>query len=137
MKYLVPVTRVLLGLPFLAFGLNAFLGFMDPGPQPEKAQEFLDAITASGFMNPIRGAVEGASGALLLLGLFVPLALVMLAPVLVHVVAYHLTLDPRPESMGFTGLLVACFLVQAWAYRAGFASLLRPRPLPAQNKTNS
>lgn len=128
MKYAIPIARVLLGLPFLIFGINYFLMFMEPPDQPQSAQAFLDALTRAEFMHPIRSAVEAISGGLLVLGLFVPLALVMLAPILVHVIGYHLYLDSAPESLAFSAVLTALSCVQAWAHRLNFKCLLNGRP---------
>ena len=128
MKLALPIARVLLGLRFLVFGLNTFLMFMEPPAEmPSRAQALLTAFGDSEFMHPIRGAIETLCGALLVLGLWVPLALVMLAPVLVHIIAYHVFLDPAPGAIGFTALLVSLDLFVAWKYRANFKSLFAKR----------
>jgi hypothetical protein len=56
---------------------------------------------------------------------FVPLALTVLAPVIVNIVAVHLFL--APSGFPLTILAVALELFLAWSYRAAFRSLLRAR----------
>jgi hypothetical protein len=59
----------------------------------------------------------------LLAGRFVPLALVMLVPVAVGIVLYHLTFDPAEGAGGYAVAALLVFLL--WAYRAALLPLLR------------
>ena len=45
-----------------------------------------------------------------------------------HIIGFHLYLDARPESLGFTSVLVVLFLLQAWVHRTNFKCLLNARP---------
>jgi putative oxidoreductase len=125
------VCRVLLGLPFLIFGLNGVFEFF-PAPAPEdmppRAQALLEALTATGFMHPLRAFAEFVAGACLVSGFAVPLGLVVLAPVLVHILGYHIWLDPDPGGRVFSSILMLLFLACSWAYRGRLAQLLKPRP---------
>jgi len=134
MRSTVVLCRLLLGAVFLLFGLNTLLWsfgtplFPPPPSMPERAAAFQHALTATGFMHPLRGAVESAAGLLLVTGMMVPLALVLLAPVLAHVVLYHAVLDPTAGGRVFTGVLVALAMFLLHAYASSFAGLLRLRP---------
>jgi len=86
--------RILFGLMLLAFGLNKFLGFMPPPELTEEAGAFMGALAQTGYMLPMIGIVEALAGLALLSGLFVPLMLVILAPVSVNIVLLHAVLDP-------------------------------------------
>ena len=105
MKIVVLIVRFLLGVMFLVFGLNAFLQFIR-GPIPGGlAGQFLRTLFESHYVLAI-GAVQAAGGALLLINRYVPLALTILAPVIVNILLYHLLLDHE----GITGaLIVAAF----------------------------
>jgi uncharacterized membrane protein YphA (DoxX/SURF4 family) len=111
------VIRILLGLAMFVFGLNKFLHFMPTPEHHGAAAEFLGALAASGYIFPITGLVETVCGFLLLTGLFVPLALVLLAPVMVNIVAFHAFLDPA-------GIAVAALLAVLHVY-LGVANLDR------------
>ena len=79
MRYLTIITRILLGLVFLVFGLNGFLHFI-PQPKdamPPGAMDFFGALVKTNYMVPLIFATQTLGGALLLLNRFVPLALAL------------------------------------------------------------
>lgn len=116
--------RIGFGVVFLVFGLNGFLQFL-PQPQlPGAAGAFLGALGETGYMFPIIKGVEVVAGVMLLSNRFVPLALVLLAPVVVNIVAFHLVLAP-PNPVTF--LVLAGELYLAWVYRASFRGVLKSR----------
>jgi len=121
--------RIVLGLAFFVFGLNGFLQFMPMPPVPEKAGAFLGALAATGYMFPLIKGTEVIAGALLLSGRFAPLALTLLAPILVNIVAYHAAL--APAGLGLPVVLVALEIYLAWAYRGAFRGVLAPQATPA------
>ena len=86
--------QLFLGLAFLVFGLNKFFGFPPPPELKMKADLFFAALSASGYMIQLIATVEIVSGILLLARRFTALALVLLAPLSVNIVAFHLALDP-------------------------------------------
>src|ERR1041384_1295457 len=95
-RYAVPCARFLLGLVFFVSGLDGFLHFLPQPSEPpsEAAMSFAVALMKSGYMFPLIKGVELVVGALLLANRLVPLALVLLAPVLVNIVAFHAFLAP-------------------------------------------
>jgi uncharacterized membrane protein YphA (DoxX/SURF4 family) len=122
------ILRLLLGLGFTVFGLNYFLDFMPPqDPPPPEAGAFLGAFVSSKFLTLVK-AIEVGAGLLLLSNRFVPLALTLLAPVLVGMVYFHAMLAPAGigPALGFTVME----LVLAWSYRDAFAPMLRARVSP-------
>lgn len=131
----VPVAaRLFLGLLFTVFGLNGFLGFL-PMPQPTaEGGAFLGALAATGYMFPLIKGTEVVVGLLLLSGRFVPLALTLLAPVSVNILAYHIALDPAP---GLPLVIVATQLFLAYAYRDSFRSVLQSKAQPTVSLDSS
>jgi uncharacterized membrane protein YphA (DoxX/SURF4 family) len=121
MKSTVLVARILLGLIFVVFGLNGFLHFLPQPEMPQPAIAFFGGLAASGFMLPTLFATQVVGGALLLLGM-VPLALVILAPVIVHIVEFHVFLAPAGLPLAVTVAALALFLAwtHRWAYRPLF-----------------
>jgi len=122
MKYAVIIARIILGAGFLVFGLNHFLNFfpMTPPPDmPENAVKFGSALAASKYMDVIK-VLEAVGGAFVLTGLFLPLGLVILTPILVNIVLFDLLLMGKP-GLGEAFLVLATFLIVA--YRAYFYSL--------------
>lgn len=120
--------RILLGLIFFVFGLNGFLQFIPQPPPPPAGGAFLGALAATGYMFPMIKGVEVVAGAMLLGNRFVPLALTLLAPILVNIAAYHLVLAPGlPMVVALLGLE----LFLAWSYRDSFRGVLAAQARPA------
>jgi len=93
MKFVVLIARVLLGLVFVVFGLNGFLNFLSMGPMPTGlAGQFIGALFLSHYYWVV-AALQIAGGLLLLVNRFVPLALVLLGPVIVNILCYHVFLN--------------------------------------------
>jgi hypothetical protein len=118
----VTVARLLLGLGFFVFGLNGFLGFL---PNPEHtgaAGAYLGGLAAAGYMFPFIKGTELVVGALLLANRFVPLALTVLAPVMLNIVAFHVFLEPATLVVPL--LLLALHVYLAYRYRAVYAPIL-------------
>ena len=120
------LARLTLGLIFFVFGLNGFLGFIPLPEHPEAANAFLAGLGGSSYFFPVMKVCEVACGALLLIGRFVPLALVILAPIVVQINLIHFFLDPAGLPLGlFIGILQA--YLGFFAYKAEFALVLRAK----------
>lgn len=121
------VARTLLGLAFLVFGANFFLHFLpEPAPPPE-AGAFLGALFTGKILTIIK-VIEVGAGVLLITNRFVPLALTLLAPVEIGILAFHAVF--APAGLPLPAILVALTIYLAWAYRAAFAPMLRARVEP-------
>ena len=117
--------EVQLGLIFFVFGLNFFLHFLPaPSGMPERAQTFMGGLIASGYLMPLVKSLEVVAGLALLTSSFVPLALLVLAPIIVNIVAFHTLIMPA-YPLTFTVLGLQLYL--AYSYRAAYAHLLRAR----------
>lgn len=116
MRKLPLIARILLGLVFFVFGLNGFLNFIPTPPDlPEKLQAFTTGLMASGYFFPFLKGTEVVCGLLLLVGAFVPLALVVLAPIILNIFLVHVFLAP-------SGLLIALIIGALEIYLAFFVS---------------
>ena len=85
------VARILLGLVFTASAIAGLTGQLPPPEGPE-AQAFMGTLFSSGLLVFVK-IIELLTGLALISGFFVPLALVMLAPIIVNILYYHLSLD--------------------------------------------
>lgn len=120
MKITVVISRILLGLLFAVFGLNGFLNFI-PAPAPTGvAGQFMGSLFVSKYLAVIF-ALQLTAGGLLLANRFVPLALAILAPVLVNIVLFHVCMAPAGFAPAVTaGALWTVLFVRE---RAAFAPL--------------
>ena len=88
------IIQIILGLILIIFGANKFIGFMPSPELPEAAANFMGALVKTGYMFPLIGAVEIIVGLLLVFNKWVTFALILLAPVAVNMVLFHLKLAP-------------------------------------------
>jgi uncharacterized membrane protein YphA (DoxX/SURF4 family) len=106
MKIAVIIVRVLLGLLFLFSSIVVLFKLV---PQPEltgQTKVFMDGVNAARYLLPLIKITELLCGLAFVTGRFVPLASVVIAPVIVNIFLYHTFVDP-------SGLPVAIFLAAA------------------------
>lgn len=109
------IARLLLGFVFFAAGLTGLLNLAPPPADlPERLITFNSGLMASIYFMPFLKLTETACGLLLLTGFFVPLALVILAPVVLNIFLVHAFLAP-------SGLPLAIVLGLLMVYLAFFA----------------
>lgn len=126
MKIAMIIVRTLMGLLFLFASITFFFGLITPPPMTGITKTFNEGLYAVGYFFPVLKIVELLSGIAFVTGYFVPLATVVIAPIIVNIFLFHALVDT-------SGLPVAIFLVLANAfvayyYRDAYAGLLRATP---------
>ena len=106
MQILTNISRFLLGLIFLVFGLNGFLHFITMPPPSGVAGQFLGAMFVSKYLLVVSG-LQVISGSLLLINRYVPLALTIAGPIIVNVLLFHALMSPA-------GIGLAVFVTIFW-----------------------
>ena len=99
MKFAIIGWRVILGLVFVVFGLNGFFHFIPNPEMTERMTAFMMALGSTGYFMIVVKLVEVTSGLMILTGRFLPLGLILLAPVTVHILGVHLFLDQSELPM--------------------------------------
>ena len=122
---LVTAARLLLGLTFFVFGLNGFLHFLPQPPMAGPAASFAGALAATGYMFPLIKGTEVVSGLFLLSNRYVPLALALLAPIVINIVGFHAFLAPEGLVLPLIVLGLEVFL--AYSFKNAYAPMLRAR----------
>jgi uncharacterized membrane protein YphA (DoxX/SURF4 family) len=123
--------RVLLGLIFFVSGIIGLLKLAPfPAPNPQ-AERFIGALIQTGYLFTTVMAIQTVGGVFLILGFFVPLVLLVLAPISVNIVLYQVFLNPTPIGflLGFGPLILEVGL--AYLYRSAFLGLFQIRPEPS------
>jgi putative oxidoreductase len=121
------IARYLAGVIFLVMGLNGFLNFIPLPPPGGIAGQFMGALYVSHYLWVIF-AFQVVAGVLLLVNRYVPLAVAVLAPVIVNILAFHALMAP-------SGLPLALFVAVLWAaifidVRPAFSGLFQSRLQP-------
>jgi hypothetical protein len=126
-RHLPTAARCLLGLAFFVFGLDGFLHFIpQPAEAPSEGAMALGlAMMKSGYLFQLVKGTEVVAGVLLLANRFVPLALTILAPVIVNIVAFNLFL--APAGVPIVAVILALEVYLAWSYRDLFRPMLAAR----------
>jgi len=125
MKIVAMIARLLLGLMFLVFGLNMFLHFIPMGPMPAGlAGQFSTALFAAHYFYVV-GAIMVVSAILFLVNRYVPLGLVLLGPVLVNILLYHILMAPKGIATGAFATLL--WLLTAYRVRSAFRGIFQQR----------
>src|SRR5437773_5794459 len=123
MKIIAIIARFLLGFIFLVFALNGFLHFIPASPPSGTAGQFVGALLVSNYLVVVF-LLQLISAILLLINRYVPLALTLLAPIIVNILLFHLLMAPSglPLAIVVTVLWVVVFL----SVRSAFAGLVQP-----------
>lgn len=125
MKIVVLVCRVLLGLMFFVFGLNNILHFLKMPPPSGDALTWIGIMGAHHWMNFV-GVIMVVAGLLLLVNRFVPLALTLLAPVILNILLYHALLWPHGAAPAIAALVLELVLIAV--YFRSFLPILAMNP---------
>ena len=124
MRTVSTIARYLAGVIFLVFGLNGFLNFIPMPPPGGIAGQFMGALYASHYLRVIF-AFQVLAAVLLLVKRYVPLAVAILAPVIVNILTFHALMAP-------SGLPLALVVAALWALifvsvRPAFTGLFQSR----------
>jgi putative oxidoreductase len=123
MKTTASIARIFLGLIFLIFGLNGFFNFIHMPPPTGLAGQYLGILFVSHYLVPVF-LLQVVSGALLLANRFIPLALLLLGPVLVNILLFHSFM--APSGLPLALLAAALWLIVFYKVRRVFSGVLSP-----------
>jgi putative oxidoreductase len=124
MKIFTTISRYLLGVIFLVFGLNGFLHFIPMPPPTGIAAQFIGALFVSHYLSVVM-LIQVVAGILLLINRFVPVALALLGPVILNIFLFHALMDPSgiPRAV----LVTALWFLVAYRVRSAFAPIFQPQ----------
>ena len=116
MKAKIPmIVRILFGLIMFASGLAGLMNAIPvPADMPERLLTFNAGLAATGYFMTLLKVTETVCGALIMTGFFVPLSLVILAPVVLNIFLVHAFMAP-------SGLPLAIILGLMMIYLSFFA----------------
>lgn len=125
MKILTLVARLLLGIMFVFFGANGVHPFLPmPPPPPGLAGQFSAALMESHYMQVV-SSIMVISGLLFLVNRFVPLALVLLGPILVNILLFHALIFHSGFQLG--AFATVLWFIIFYYHRAAFAGIFQAK----------
>ena len=130
MKIVAIICRILLGLMFIVFGANILHPFMPAPPPPpgSPTAQFMAVMAPTGWMHVV-GFFQLLGGLLVLIGGTAPLGLVILGPILVNILTFHILLaGGHGIGMGLFATLLEIILI--YGYRANFAGIFTYKATP-------
>jgi putative oxidoreductase len=127
MKVAVLIARILVGAIFVFFGFNLMFPFLPNPPMPPgPAKDFLTVIAVTHYIAVV-GFFQVVPGILLLINRYVPLAIALLAPMLVNILTTHTLVMHGNGLFPVPILVVLLWLFLFWRYRSSFSGLFQAR----------
>lgn len=129
-QYIVLFARLYYGIHFLVSGLNyAVMGVVPDFSKAGAVGDYMAALSDVGMYQGVK-YLEIVLGAMLVLNIFVPLALIFMAAISAIIIYLNLLISPHPRQL-FTGtqeLILIGFLLLA--YGGHYARLCRTKAEP-------
>ncbi len=122
-KTLVLIGRIVLGLILVVFGLNGFFNFIAMGPMPAAAGAFFGALAATGYLIPVLKVLEIVIGLMFLFNKYTPLATVMLVPLSLNFVLFHVALAQAGGAIAYVNAILKIYFI--FVYKKSFKGLLK------------
>lgn len=121
------VSKYILGLIYFVFGLNGFLNFIPAPPPPDNVAAFMTGLMSSGYFFPFLKGTETICGLLLLSGFFVPLSLIILAPITIQIFLFHAVMTPGISNLIMPIVMIALHILAARNYWHFYKPLVKAK----------
>ena len=128
MKTTTMISRILLGFIYLVFGMDYFLHFIPYQPNHTgRVAAFKAALTGAGYFYPMIKSIQIIGGISLLVNRYAPFSAVVVFPISLNVLLYHIILVPSGWLMGVFLILPNLFL--GFAYRKYYSGMFVSKPV--------
>ncbi len=117
------ITRTILGGCFILFGFNEIHGLLGTQEISPEGAKLLAAFKETGYLLYTIKGIELFFGTCLIFGFFVPLANLLLFPIVINIFLFHAFLDVRGLVLAL--VMLACSLTIFWEYRRLFLFLIK------------
>ena len=122
MKIAVIIVRILMGLMFAFASIAYFLKLMHEPEPTGGVKIFNEGIVASVYLMPTVKIFELLCAIAFLSGRFVPLATVVIFPIILNILLFHAFL--QPEGVPLAAILLIGNLFLAYYYRDRYKAML-------------
>ena len=121
MSTLTTIVRIILAAFLITLGLNGFFNLLPYPEMNDSAYAFMGAINSAKFIFPLIGLIEVITGVLLLAKKAIPFSLIMVFPILINAMIFHLSLNP--EGMLFATICFVCNIFSLYTYRENYKAV--------------
>ena len=111
MKIATTIVSIVLGLVLITFGLNKFFNFMPVMELSAPGLEFMGAFVKIGYGMTVVAIVEIITGILIVTNKYRALALVILFPIMLNALLFHMFLDPENILPAVLAVVMNIFLM--------------------------
>jgi len=122
------IVRYVLALILLLFGINKLTNGailpMPSFPEGSAAGAYMGGLFGSPYFGPLLALTEVIVGLLLAINKFVPLALLIFAPVSINILLFHLTMAPAGGAAGYIVFVSNFYLL--FAHKEKYGEILKP-----------
>jgi putative oxidoreductase len=115
------IVRILLGLILIVFGANKIYSFIPLPQPPQAAADFMGSLADTGYIVTLVAIFEIIIGLLLIFRLWVPFVLLLLVPLSLNILLFHLFLDV--PSIGTALLVVVLNAILLYKHRQKYKPL--------------
>jgi uncharacterized membrane protein YphA (DoxX/SURF4 family) len=122
MKIAIVIVRLLMGLMFLFASIVVLFHLVKQPEMTGNAKLFMDGIMATGYFMTLLKVTELVCGIAFVVGRFVPLATVVIFPITLNILLYHVFVAPEGLPVAIPLMLANLFL--AYACRKNYKGLL-------------
>src|ERR1700744_6103079 len=119
MKITMIIVRTLMGLMFLFASITFLFHLVPTPPMTGNVKTFMDGLMVTGYFMTFLKVTELVCGLAFVTGLYVPLANVVICPIILNIVFFHAFLEPSGLPVAIPLLLANLFL--AYYYRRNYA----------------
>lgn len=113
---------ILTGLMFLNSGLNKFFEYM-PIEMSEEASRIIECFVASGWLWPLVAVTEIIGGILFAIPKTRPLGAIMLLPITVSILLFHIATDPSTVAIAIVLIVINLWVI--FEERAAYYGLIK------------
>lgn len=114
MRLVLRITQIVMGVIFVAMGINGFIQFIPLPAKGPEAQAFLQALAQARYFWPFEKLCEIVFGGMLVMNRFAAFAVEGLAPIILNIILFHLFLDLR--HIGLALVVLACEIILVIGY---------------------
>lgn len=117
-----PILRTFLALIFILLPINSIYNLFPISILSKSTIEYKSVLNEINYILPFIHVIEIFSGFFLLINKYVFLSLIVVFPIVLNILLYHLFLDLKGGLIGYIVFILTCLLI--WIHKKSFRGFL-------------